>query len=94
MVIWESEFANYDNDIVLEATRQVCREEENGLKVNIASIKKRVAELKEKQKQEENYKKQEKAREEMFQPSDYAKNRIKQALARYGVNVEGGVKNE
>lgn len=86
MVVWRDEFATYDKNIVFEATRQICREEKNGLKVNVASIKKRVAELEEENKRKEYFRNQQKEVEENlnYQASDYTKNKFKEMLAKYG----------
>ena len=44
-MIWEDEFAIYDKDKVVEATRQLCRTTEDNFNINIASIKNKVAEM-------------------------------------------------
>lgn len=52
--VWREEFEKFDNKITLEATKNVCRNNEDGLDVNIAVIRNEYYRLKN---QKENIKK-------------------------------------
>ena len=86
LLVWRKAFSEYDKDITLKATEQLCNEDATGLLVNIASIKKRVAELEEEKKRKEYFIQQQKEVEENlnYQASDYTKNKLKEMLAKYG----------
>ena len=42
VMVWCDEFANYDKEKVIKATRELCRTIENNFDINIASIKNQV----------------------------------------------------
>ena len=86
VIVWCDEFANYDKDITVKAVRELCTEDKDGYKVNIASIKERVAEIEEEIKKEEYYKQQQKEIEEKmnYRPSEYTRNKFKEMLAKFG----------
>lgn len=86
VIVWCDEFSNYDKEITIKAVRELCTEDKDGYKVNIASIKERISEIEAGRKREEYFRNQQKEVEENlnYQPSDYTKNKFKEMLARYG----------
>lgn len=85
VIVWCDEFANYDKEITIKAVRELCTEDKDGYRVNIASIKERISEIKADRKREEHFIQQQKEVEENlnYQTSDYKKNKFKEMLARY-----------
>ena len=56
-MVWVDELKDCENELIIKATRKICSEEENNLKINIARIKNKYKELKEEQNKKENYEK-------------------------------------
>lgn len=73
-MLWCDEFATFDKDRVIEATRQLCRTKENSFDISIASIKNKVYELQLVRKSEEDNRRYQKEWEDKFQqPIDEAR---------------------
>ena len=70
VMVWCDEFAFYDKDRVIEATRQLCRTKENSFDISIASIKNKVHELQLSRKSEEDNRQYQEQWDKLQQPID------------------------